>query len=114
MPFFRDTTDGVDAISAAPEAPAERATATQPLPIHGLDHSTTLRYRPSEESIRTELCEGPLLPGAEGGVTSGRDESAAPGVTTTSDRAELIERLKRGESPTWVPSRRVCSALSFL
>jgi hypothetical protein len=25
----------------------------------------------------------------------------------TSDRVELIERLKRGESPTWLPNRNV-------
>lgn len=26
----------------------------------------------------------------------------------TSDRAELMERIKRGESPTWVPKQPVC------
>ena len=29
------------------------------------------------------------------------------GEALCSDRAELIERLKRGESPTWVPNRAV-------
>ena len=27
--------------------------------------------------------------------------------TLCTDRAELIERLKKGESPTWVPNRAV-------
>ena len=29
------------------------------------------------------------------------------GEALCTDRAELIERLKRGESPTWVPNRAV-------
>lgn len=34
---------------------------------------------------------------------------AAPigGTLHTSDRGELIERIKRGESPTWVPNPAV-------
>lgn len=120
MPFFRDTMDGAqDAIPSAAAAATAPPAALLPLPIHGLAHqhsatnNNNLRYRPSEESIRTELCEGPLL--AEAGedehvTSSPRPESAAPlcVTTATSDRAELIERLKRGESPTWVPTRRVC------
>lgn len=75
-------------------------------------HTRFLSRRVSEESIRTELCEGPILddpiraePHIESEVllaSPGNDVSAV-----TSDRAELIERLKRGESPTWVPSRHV-------
>ena len=30
----------------------------------------------------------------------------------TSDRVELIERIKRGESPTWVPGRAVSGYLN--
>lgn len=33
--------------------------------------------------------------------------SNEPGGTVTSNRAELIERIKRGESPTWVPKQPV-------
>lgn len=59
--------------------------------------------RLSEESIRTELCEGPLLDSPP------RPETPPEAVSrAVSDRAELIERLKRGESPTWVPNRHVC------
>ncbi|KAI8629552.1 hypothetical protein F5Y19DRAFT_85788 [Xylariaceae sp. FL1651] len=53
----------------------------------------------SEESIRTELCEGPIL---ESPVTQ-TPENTSP--TACTDRADLIERLKRGESPTWIPHR---------
>jgi hypothetical protein len=66
----------------------------------------SLGRRVSEESIRTELCEGPL-------PDSPKDASppVSPGNSdlshATSDRAELIERLKRGESPTWIPNRHV-------
>ena len=67
-----------------------------------------LERRTSEESIRTEFCEGPVLddsnpPSSE---TDPVVETVAAQVET-SDRAELIERLKRGESPTWVPNRKV-------
>ena len=69
-----------------------------------------IERRVSEESIRTEFCEGPIpddveLPSPENGST---ERESGPGVET-SDRQDLIERLKRGESPTWVPNRKVCS-----
>lgn len=96
------------------EAEAETETISQPLPIHGMDQIRrqrqtsmgVLRPRTSEESIRTDTFEGILR-------EDSRPSSPEPELrlTTTSDRAELIERLKRGESPTWVPNRRVCSGL---
>ncbi|SPO05900.1 uncharacterized protein DNG_08589 [Cephalotrichum gorgonifer] len=58
-----------------------------------------LRPRPSEESLRTELCEGPVDPDSIVPPSPEQD------FRSTSDRAELIERLKRGESPTWAPNR---------
>lgn len=57
----------------------------------------------SEESIRTELCEGPILDSPQRPKTPEQEDSKC------SDRAELIERIKRGESPTWVPNRHVSS-----
>ncbi|KAI0599396.1 hypothetical protein F4775DRAFT_583272 [Biscogniauxia sp. FL1348] len=66
----------------------------------------TLTRKLSEESIRTELCEGPVseAPFPESPVpkTPEADVSA-----TCFDRAELIERLKKGESPTWIPNRHL-------
>ncbi|KAI0478636.1 hypothetical protein GGR56DRAFT_689554 [Xylariaceae sp. FL0804] len=56
--------------------------------------------RHSEESIRTNLCEGPVSAEHVTPRTPEQDGSAA-----CTDRAELIERLKRGESPTWIPNR---------
>ncbi|CAN8103145.1 unnamed protein product [Discula destructiva] len=108
MPFFSDTRDD-EKVGSTPETEAE----THPLPVHGLDPSSALRYRPSEESIRTELCEGPLL--AEEFESENQvpeSEERCTSVASTSDRTELIERLKRGESPTWVPHRRVGFELS--
>ncbi|KAI1410828.1 hypothetical protein F5Y13DRAFT_166904 [Hypoxylon sp. FL1857] len=58
-----------------------------------------LRRKQSEESISTELCEGPI-PDSPAPRTPERNPP-----TECSDRSELIERLKRGESPTWKPSR---------
>jgi hypothetical protein len=58
--------------------------------------------RLSEESIRTDLCEGPILDSPPRPVTPQQ-----PAPQPVCDRAELIERLKRGESPTWIPNRHV-------
>lgn len=70
----------------------------------------TVMRKPSEESIRTEFCDGPE-PDPPGWIKS-LEEKAADMATReddirTSDRAELIERIKRGESPTWVPNQAV-------
>lgn len=73
-------------------------TSTQPL----TDLERGLSRRLSEESIRTELCEGPIPDSPPKAVTPEKESGNA-----VSDRAELIERLKRGESPTWVPNRHV-------
>ena len=69
-----------------------------PLP---LPTSPILR-RLSEESLPTELCEGPVPDSPRRPTTPRIDDEAA-----ISCRAELIERLKRGESPTWIPNRHV-------
>lgn len=63
----------------------------------------------SEESIRTEDCEGPVPdPSVEDMEDQGRGIMPEnEGEILCSDRTELIERIKRGESPTWVPSQAV-------
>lgn len=65
--------------------------------------------KPSEESIRTEFCDGPVPEGTSWTTSeSERDvRIQTQERTQTSDRAELIERIKRGESPTWVPKQAV-------
>lgn len=95
MPMFQDHLDGENPRSATPDAPS------QPIPIQIPSPSSPLIRKLSEESIRTELCEGPV-PDSPAPRTPERDIS-----TATSDRAELIERLKRGESPTWIPNRHL-------
>lgn len=66
--------------------------------------------RPSEESIRTEFCDGPE-PEVPQWITALEDQAIAIGgtdqATSTGDRAELIKRIKSGESPTWLPSEAV-------
>lgn len=49
-------------------------------------------------------------------VDDGGGKAAPTGGTVhTSDRGELIERIKRGESPTWVPNPAVrCEGNFFL
>ncbi|KAI0406869.1 hypothetical protein F4802DRAFT_79698 [Xylaria palmicola] len=77
---------------------------------HGRLPSPTLSRRQSEESIRTELCEGPVPdspppPPLPPHPTSAPGRGGSPSPTACTDRTDLIERLKRGESPTWVPHR---------
>ncbi|KAL2111599.1 hypothetical protein VUR80DRAFT_9731 [Thermomyces stellatus] len=55
--------------------------------------------RKLSESIRTDLCDGPLLDSPRP-ATPEQDSQPSYG------RAELIERLKRGQSPTWSSGRR--------
>ncbi|XDG10399.1 hypothetical protein ABKA04_010014 [Annulohypoxylon sp. FPYF3050] len=66
------------------------------------DEDSALRRKQSEESIRTELCEGPIL--EDNPAPAPQTPERSP-PTECSDRSELIERLKRGESPTWKPNR---------
>ncbi|KAI4264240.1 MAG: hypothetical protein L6R42_000637 [Xanthoria sp. 1 TBL-2021] len=94
--------------------------ADRPLPSS--PHSNTLKSKTSEESIRTEFCDGflpdvpPLWNGA-GGQSAGLESDGPPqeraGVCT-SDRNELMERIKRGESATWVPSEALQEEFSKL
>ncbi len=65
-----------------------------------------LKRKVSEESIRTELCEGPVPDSPQHGsdVPVNDLDFARNG---TSNRIELMQRLKRGESPTWLPNRNV-------
>ena len=90
MPIFQDDLDlDHHLVDPDPESPP----IDHPLP-------PTLR-RLSEESLRTELCEGPVPDSPQ------RTPDQKTDNDTTSSREELIERLKRGESPTWVPTRHV-------
>lgn len=72
------------------------------------DTDLHLSRKLSEESIRTELCDGPVPDSPP------RPRTPEQYTTTCSDRAELIERLKRGESPTWIPSRHVSPSYTTL
>ncbi|KAI0838917.1 hypothetical protein F5Y06DRAFT_266948 [Hypoxylon sp. FL0890] len=78
------------------EKPSTPAMASPP---HQYQRDGGLRRKQSEESISTELCEGPI----PDDLALQTPERNPP--TECSDRSELIERLKRGESPTWKPSR---------
>lgn len=76
-------------------------------------HLNTRRL--SEESIRTEYCDGPIpdIPLDDVALqTGGEGRVSNNGEAICSDRAELIERIKRGESPTWIPNQAVCQGWS--
>lgn len=102
MPIFQDDISGG---RYAPPTESDFEHQNPPL-------AEFMRRRVSEESIRTELCEGPICDDPNDHETNAPSDvglaiplDASQGV---SDRVELIERLKRGESPTWLPNRRVC------
>lgn len=62
----------------------------------------------AEESIRTEFCDGPVdVPGWNKPEPARDTMACNEGGARTSDRAELMARIKRGESPTWVPKQPV-------
>ena len=76
-----------------------------------------LRSRDSEESIRTEFCDGPLSDDALPDQFSLADISFLKKATLSegqrpvvSSRQDLIKRIKRGESPAWAPARKVRQA----
>ncbi|KAM3551642.1 hypothetical protein ARSEF4850_007768 [Beauveria asiatica] len=59
----------------------------------------------SEESLPVELCEGPI-PDSPGNCFQAPENYNGSHML---DRTELIERLKRGGSPSWIPSRHLDS-----
>jgi hypothetical protein len=100
MPIFQDDDDEL-AQNGVPTP--ERRTTTPPSSKTPSD-SVSIRRKLSEESIRTELCEGPLPDSLEKPSTLPEESSNscfAPPLHGTTDRLEYIERLKRGESPSW-------------
>lgn len=75
--------------------------------------SNVITTRSSKESIGTQLCDGPwpdappLWDTSEKEVLRLEKEGShcSRNGVCTSDRNELMERIKRGESPTWIPSQ---------
>jgi hypothetical protein len=102
MPIFQDDISGSRSITP----PSRSDFETRNLP-----QAEFMRRKVSEESIRTELCEGPISdsPPDQESVAPYNAEIEVPKEPSygISDRVELIERLKRGESPTWLPNRHV-------
>lgn len=89
MPIFQDDLDHHSPVNPSP-----------------IDVAATGLRRLSEESIRTELCEGPIPDSPRRTQTSRSDDGPA-----ISDRIALIERLKRAQSPTWIPNHHLGSIL---
>ncbi|KAK3936774.1 hypothetical protein QBC46DRAFT_394318 [Diplogelasinospora grovesii] len=100
MPMFQEHLEPQD---RAPDETTDDH--PEPTPIQA-STDIGLTRRASEESIRTEFCEGPVLESPPKPTTKPTTPEKDLS-NTVSDRAELIERLKRGESPTWIPARRL-------
>lgn len=99
MPIFQDDFGGGHSTPPGQQLPLPAFNTTP--------ERESLRRKISEESIRTELCEGLVLDGPQLDPTTVEQPDVQLAVNGTSDRGELIERLKRGESPTWVPNPNV-------
>ncbi|KAI9171017.1 hypothetical protein HJFPF1_00496 [Paramyrothecium foliicola] len=96
MPIFQSDLDQSHSLSF-PQSLGQEPTAIERPP-------SVRSRRLSEVSIRTELCEGPVPDSPQSPtLPASTDDDHGP----TSDRAELIQRLKRGQSPTWIPSHHV-------
>ncbi|KAF7956521.1 hypothetical protein EAE96_003857 [Botrytis aclada] len=107
MPIFQDDLgDGREIL------PIQKSKMT-PVSMSPPERRTIVR-KDSEESIRTELCEGPVPDTPEGSKTIptlGLDTSFENSYSGASDRGDLIERLKRGESSSWFPNLNLESLL---
>lgn len=99
MPIFQDDLDG-----------GHRSPPTMPTISNSPPDGDVLARRLSEESIRTELCDGPLLESlgcSEPPISADSMADFTFPAHETSDRELLIERLKKGNSKTWWPTREV-------
>ena len=77
---------------------------------HPLKNTAAEGRRESTESIDLQLCDGPVEDDPVDDVPESHnpnDEDGGSDDNICTDRAELIERIKRGESPTWVPNKAV-------
>ncbi|KAL0472350.1 hypothetical protein QR685DRAFT_438136 [Neurospora intermedia] len=82
---------------------AEMPEPTDHIQFHPMTASPkSLPRRVSEESIRTEFCEGPV----DSPYSPATPERKLPNALTY-DRAELNHLLKRTESPNWMPGRHL-------
>lgn len=92
MPIFHNDLEHGEVTESSPSRPPQPPSDPNPLGHRRL----------SEESLPAELCEGPIPDSPrQPSPPNSWDESQAL------DRSSLIERLKRGGSPTWIPNRHV-------
>ncbi|KAI0423354.1 hypothetical protein F5X98DRAFT_324538 [Xylaria grammica] len=112
-PTRRESADGDDRVET--QAESENILSTMSSSPDQLDQNSrrrcpspcrlpqSLSRKLSEESIRTELCEGPVPDSPS--LLQTPEQANSSSLAACTDRADLIERLKRGESPTWIPHR---------
>ncbi|KAH8804823.1 hypothetical protein F5884DRAFT_428221 [Xylogone sp. PMI_703] len=109
MPIFQVDIGG--GVSPPPDKPTNPVARLPP------DEGNTVRRKLSEESIRTELCEGPALGSPHRNTThpldSPNDHSDLPTIGAA-DRVDLIERLKREQNSTWLPNQNDRSQYSHV
>lgn len=82
---------------------------SRPPPTLGSGGYDPIMRRPSEERLKTEFFDGPVPAAGERGTLPVENVMAtiSQAKLETRNRAELIKRIKRGESPTWIPSGTV-------
>ncbi|RAL66126.1 hypothetical protein DID88_005797 [Monilinia fructigena] len=107
MPIFQDDLGDGRAVFSRHKSNVSDTSVTEP-------ETRTITRKYSEDSIRTELCEGPVPDPPEGTKpkpTLELDTNLNISYNEITDRGELIERLKMGESPNWLPNLNLQSLL---
>ncbi|KAG6061199.1 hypothetical protein E4U17_002410 [Claviceps sp. LM77 group G4] len=104
MPMLQDGLENKNRHSGRPDRPGRPQLPARARRIEKPKKDSSMLRRLSEVSLPAELCDGPVSDSPSRPPTPKPEDDAA-----TSCRAELIERLKRGESPTWIPSRHLGS-----
>ncbi|KAG5923316.1 hypothetical protein E4U53_003573 [Claviceps sorghi] len=95
MPIFQDDLENQGRRSGS-------SLSSRPIPIEEPSLSTRLL---SQDGLPTEVCEGPVPDSPRRPYAPKGDDDDGP----PSCRAELIQRLKRGENPAWILNRHLDS-----
>ncbi|KAJ6783137.1 hypothetical protein PWT90_01435 [Aphanocladium album] len=106
MPIFQED---IDHARPPPGEPQPSRRSPQPATTSRLvvDAAHLGPRRLSEESLPVELCEGPIPDSPKQRPETPENQNESHML----DRSVLIERLKRGESPSWIPNRHLDSRL---
>lgn len=109
MPIFQDD------IGRGQKKPPPTKSTIPPL-LNSPPPGNMVARKLSEESIRTELCEGPLFDSPqypEAGLRADPEPNFAFPDQEASDRELFIKELKKGKNKAWWPNNDVRTSLLY-